>query len=357
MSSSDASVVVPEQAGIRESQPEFLKKPQQSNVLGKYQPYLEYKDSDVEWVGDFPKNWLIKPLFGVASTDLVRNEDGKEDNVLSLSYGNIVRRDVEKNFGLLPESFNTYQIVNSGDLILRLTDLLNDKRSLRVGHVKEKGIITSAYLKLVVNPKHLDDRYLYRLLHSYDTTKVFYAMGGGLRQSMKFEDMRRLLVLVPSIQEQRQIAAFLDHETTKIDTLIEKQQQLIKLLKEKCQAVISHAVTKGLNPGAPMRDSGVEWLGKVPEHWVVSKFGYISQVVRGGAPRPAGDPTLFNSDYSPWVTVAEITKDDEIYLTETETFLTKKGSDQCRVFKSGTLLLSNSGATLGGNRSQLFLGG
>jgi type I restriction enzyme S subunit len=86
---------------------------------------------------------------------------------------------------------------------------------------------------------------------------------------------------------------------------------------------------------------------EVPEHWDVSKFGYISQVVRGGSPRPAGDPTLFNGDYSPWVTVAEITKDDELYLTSTETFLTKKGSEQCRVFQTGTLLLSNSGATLG----------
>jgi len=154
-------------------------------------------------------------------------------------------------------------------------------------------------------------------------------------------------ILLPTYEEQVVVASFLDHETAKIDNLIEKQQQLIELLKEKCQAVISHAVTKGLNPDVPMKDSDVEWLGDVPEHWEVSKFGYISLVVRGGSPRPAGDPTLFNGDYSPWVTVAEITKDNEIYLDSTDTFLTKKGSEQCRVFKAGTLLLSNSGATLG----------
>src|SRR5690606_332202 len=90
-----------------------------------------------------------------------------------------------------------------------------------------------------------------------------------------------------------------------------------------------------------------EWLGEVPAHWTLSKFGYVSSVVRGGSPRPAGDPELFNGDYSPWVTVAEITKDENVYLEETETFLTKKGSDQCRIFKAGTLLISNSGATLG----------
>ena len=170
---------------------------------------------------------------------------------------------------------------------------------------------------------------------------------GTTRIRINLSELKKLKVPYPPLQEQTQIAAFLDHETAKIDTLIEKQQQLIELLKEKRQAVISHAVTKGLNPDAPMKDSGVEWLGEVPAHWDITKFGYISSVVRGGSPRPAGDPTLFNGDYSPWVTVAEITKDNDIYLNQTETFLTKKGSDQCRVFQSGTLLLSNSGATLG----------
>ena len=171
--------------------------------------------------------------------------------------------------------------------------------------------------------------------------------GGENRDGLNLELLGSIQCPRPSSEEQTQIAAFLDHETAKIDRLIEKQHALISLLKEKRQAVISHAVTKGLNPHAPLKNSGIEWLGQVPAHWKVSKFGYISSVVRGGSPRPAGDPTLFNGDYSPWVTVAEITKDDEVYLTQTETFLTKKGSDQCRIFASGTLLLSNSGATLG----------
>jgi len=171
--------------------------------------------------------------------------------------------------------------------------------------------------------------------------------GGDNRDGLNLELLGGIQCPKPSTPEQTQIAAFLDHETAKIDLLIGQQQELIRLLKEKRQAVISHAVTKGLNPHAPLADSGVEWLGQVPAHWNVRKFGYISSVVRGGSPRPAGDPTLFNGDYSPWVTVAEITKDDEVYLTQTETFLTKKGSAQCRIFAAGTLLLSNSGATLG----------
>lgn len=251
---------------------------QQQELAGKYPPYLEYKDSGVEWVGDIPCHWQSKPAFAVVMDECIKNSDGAESNVLSLSYGNIVERDVETNFGLLPESFNTYQIVNPGDIVLRLTDLQNDKRSLRVGRSTLQGIITSAYLKLSCGGE-LNDRYAYRLLHSYDTTKVFYGMGGGLRQSMKFEDFRRLPFLVPPLEEQCTIAAFLDYETTRIDRLIAKQQQLIELLKEKRQTVISHAVTKGLNPDAPMKDSGVEWLGQVPEHWVVSDLSYTLSAI------------------------------------------------------------------------------
>lgn len=251
-------------------------------MTGRYKSYPEYKKSEIEWVGCIPITWKIKPTFSVFDPSAVKNVDGKEDTVLSLSYGNIIERDVEKNFGLLPESFNTYQIVNDGDLILRLTDLQNDKKSLRVGRAKQRGIITSAYLKLQ-STALIDSRFAYRLLHSYDTTKVFYGMGGGLRQSMKFEDFRRLPIVLPSIEEQQKIANFLDHETAKIDTVIAKQEKLIELLKEKRQAVISHAVTKGLNPDAPMKDSGVEWLGDVPEHWDVKKIKHFGVVIGGFA--------------------------------------------------------------------------
>ncbi|QLQ63580.1 MULTISPECIES: hypothetical protein [Providencia] len=148
-------------------------------MVGRYKVYPEYKDSGVEWVGEIPTYWFVKPTFSVFDPTVTKNTEGQESIVLSLSYGNIIERDVDTNFGLLPESFNTYQIVNDGDLILRLTDLQNDKKSLRVGLVKQTGIITSAYLKLKAN-KSIEPRFAYRLLHSYDTTKVFYGMGGGL---------------------------------------------------------------------------------------------------------------------------------------------------------------------------------
>ena len=154
-------------------------------------------------------------------------------------------------------------------------------------------------------------------------------------------------VTTPPAAEQTAIAAFLDRGTGKIDELVAEQRRLMALLKEKRQAVISHAVTRGLNPAAPLQPSGIEWLGDVPEHWRVMPMRMIANVVRGASPRPAGDPRYFGGEDVPWVTVAEITKDNAVYLTETENFLTQEGATHSNLFRIGTLIYSNSGATLG----------
>lgn len=307
--------------------------------------YPTYKDSGVSWLGDVPNHWDVQPLYGSVVERLESNKGMIENNLLSLSYGRIVSKDISSNDGLLPESFETYQVVKPGDIVFRLTDLQNDKRSLRSAIVEETGIITSAYLAVIPHGPH--SKYLNYLFRAYDVTKVFYSMGGGLRQSMKFADLKRMPTLLPPLAEQTAIAAFLDLETEKIDALVAEQQRLIELLKEKRRAVISHAVTKGLNPDAVMKRSGVEWLGDLPAHWDVKPMRMIANVVRGASPRPAGDPRYFGGDVMPWVTVAEITKDDAVYLTETESFLTQEGSTHSNLFRSGTLIYSNSGATLG----------
>jgi len=235
--------------------------------------YPKYKESGVEWLGEVPEHWQVEPLYGTVTERAESNEGMVEENLLSLSYGRIVRKDITSNDGLLPESFETYQIVRPGDVVFRLTDLQNDKRSLRSALVEETGIITSAYL--AVTPISANSRFMSYLFRSYDTAKVFYSMGGGLRQSMKFADLKRMPTVLPPTTEQIQIAAFLDRETAKIDGLVAEQQRLMELLKEKRQAVISHAVTKGLNPDAPMKPSGVEWLGEVPAHWEVTRMAAV----------------------------------------------------------------------------------
>lgn len=241
----------------------------------RFPQYPAYQASRVEWADPIPRDWTVRPLFTVLKERRYKNAGNREANVLSLSYGRIVQRDVESNFGLLPESFETYQIVEPNSVVMRLTDLQNDQRSLRVGRVVERGIITSAYVAL--DPREgIDPGYAYYLLHAYDLLKVYYGLGGGLRQTMKFEDLKRIPFLLPELGEQRAIAAMLGRETAKLDTLIAKQERLIDLLQEKRQAVISHAVTKGLDPKVPMRDSGVEWLGEVPAHWRVTRLKFAA---------------------------------------------------------------------------------
>ncbi len=247
----------------------------------EWRSYPEYKDAGVEWLDDIPEHWAVRPLFVALREREEKNVGLRVENVLSLSYGKIVPRNVESNFGLLPASFETYQIVRPGNIILRLTDLQNDKRSIRVGLVEQHGIITSAYLCLESGPSLLP-RFVHYLLLSFDLTKVFYNIGGGVRQSIKFETLRHLPILTPPLTEQRNVVAFLDRETQKIDNLIMKRERLIELLEERKTALISRAVTQGLDPEVPMKDSGVDWLGQIPGHWNAVRIRNVAESMQTG---------------------------------------------------------------------------
>ena len=241
----------------------------------QFKQYPSYKNSGVEWLGDVPDEWNIKRFNYVFKENKQKNIGLKETNVLSLSYGNIKEKNIDDNKGLLPESFETYQIIEPNDIIFRFTDLQNDKRSLRSAISKYHGIITSAYIG--VKTKENADFYNY-LFRAYDLQKVFYSMGEGMRQSLKMDELNRMPIVLPNKGEQEKIVSFLDIETARIDNLIAKQEKLIKLLEEQRKSVISHAVTKGLNPNAPMKDSGVEWLGEVPDHWMIPSSKYLLEI-------------------------------------------------------------------------------
>jgi type I restriction enzyme S subunit len=244
--------------------------------------YPQYKDSGVTWIGQMPAHWRIQPLLSIAPERYDSNAGMLEDNLPSLSYGRIVRKDIESNDGLLPESFETYQIVRPNDIVFRLTDLQNDKRSLRTAIVEEQGIITSAYV--AAKPSGINARYLNYLLRAYDVTKVFYSMGGGLRQSMKFSDIKRLPVIVPAVAEQTAIATFLDRETGKIDALIAEQTSSSPCLAKSVRPSFPMPSPRDWNPDVPMRDSGVAWLGEVPEHWRVCPLKFLVTFSSGGTP-------------------------------------------------------------------------
>lgn len=251
----------------------------------------EMKDSGIEWIGEIPKSWTITILSALFSERKCKNSGLTENNLLSLSYGNIVRKNIESNEGLLPASFETYNIIEPGNIVFRLTDLQNDKRSLRTGLCQERGIITSAYVTLQIRS---DDspRYMHYLFHTYDLCKVFYGMGDGVRQGMNYEDLKRLRILRPDRETQRRIANYLDRKCSQIDAIIARQQEVIEKLKAYKLSVITEAVTKGLNPNVPMKDSGVEWIGEIPEHWsIVPLTKQLESIVdyRGKTPEKVDD--------------------------------------------------------------------
>ena len=200
------------------------------------------KPSGEDWIGDVPEHWRIQPLFSVAKENKEKNISLSCDNLLSLSYGNIIRKDINSNYGLLPASFESYQVVQKGYTVLRLTDLQNDQCSLRTGYVEEKGIITSAYLALIPSTE-MDSKYFHYLLHAFDLIKVFYGLGSGLRQTLNFNDFKHLRVLMPPVEEQERIAAYLDEKIRQIDAAVADITSQIQKLKDYRRILIHDAVT------------------------------------------------------------------------------------------------------------------
>lgn len=211
-------------------------------VLGGLEDDVLKKDSGISWVGQIPVCWSVHPIYYYFGERKHINIDGAEANLLSLSYGNVVRKDINTTDGLLPASFNTYNIVEQNDIVIRPTDLQNDKKSLRTGLVKERGIITSAYIALRPLTR-LSSRYFRYLLHTYDLMKVFYNMGNGVRQSLNFSEFSKLMVIEPPFSEQEKIAEYLDARAKEIDLIIGKKSQQLDILANMRRATIFECVS------------------------------------------------------------------------------------------------------------------
>ena len=200
------------------------------------------KDSGIEWIGAIQKDWGSNTIAQLCSQVKCKNTGLQEKNLLSLSYGKVKRKSIDTVEGLLPESFDGYNIIEKDNIVLRLTDLQNDHTSLRVGLAEERGIITSAYLT-IRNRSNMCTKYLYYYLHSFDIAKGFYGMGAGVRQGLNWDGVKWLKVLVPSVSEQEHIVAFLDAESEKLDALIAKKQQYLSEIENYKKSLIYEYVT------------------------------------------------------------------------------------------------------------------
>ncbi|MGR5229210.1 restriction endonuclease subunit S [Photobacterium damselae] len=315
-------------------------------LSGKYAAYPEYKDSEVEWLGNVPSHWDV--FYGKRIFNTVRKKALETDEQLAAS----------QKFGVIPQALmmqlndSKVMLALKGTESFRHVDKNNFVISLRsfeggIEHSNYIGCVSPAYTVLTA-VKNIEPKYFKYLLKSAPYIAALQASTDSLRdgKSISFEQFGNIELPLMAVKEQTQIAAFLDHETAKIDTLIEKQQQLIELLKEKRQAMISHAVTKGLNPDAPMKHSGVEWLGDVPEHWGVVQAKYIADITRGAILRPVDDPRYF-SDKGDWayLNISDATKCDK-YLYDSKLKLSPLGSTKsARVYPDNVIITAS--ATIG----------
>ncbi|KCX91569.1 restriction endonuclease subunit S [Acinetobacter nosocomialis] len=214
----------------------------QQAVTKGLDPNVKMKDSGVEWIGEIPEHWEITVGMLAFSENKRRNKGMLEETVLSLSYGEIIIKPAEKLVGLVPESFETYQIVEPNDIIIRCIDLQNDKTSLRTGLSNYNGIITSAYLNLNVN-NLFSAKYLHYYLHMLDVTKVLYKFGSGLRQNLSYLDFKRLPIIKIPFSEQASIVQFINYKINQIDQAVELKKAEIVKLKEYKTTLINDAVT------------------------------------------------------------------------------------------------------------------
>ena len=311
--------------------------------MAKYQKYAEYKDSGVEWLGEIPSHWNLYSL--KRSVDKCTNgfwgnePDGRNDlcvlRVADFNRDNFTINEDKLTFrSVLPKEAES-RLLKKGDLLIEKSG--GGEKTL-VGCVvqfdKDFPAITSNFVAKMTPNVITDSKYLtYAFAHLYSGRVNF----PSIKQTTGIQNLDSEAYLMekfgfPSKNEQIQIAKFLDYETTKIDHLIEKQQQLIELLKEKRQAVISHAVTKGLDPNVPMKDSGVEWLGEVPEHWDTTKIKYVAELTPKKSEVSSNDNRLCTFVPMEKLKLGSLIKDEEKPISEVIGGYT--------YFKNGDLLLA-----------------
>ncbi|HCE2390008.1 TPA: restriction endonuclease subunit S [Vibrio parahaemolyticus] len=312
--------------------------------MSKYQAYPEYKDSVVEWVGDIPVEWEMWKLshayreIGSGTTPPTTSDEWFGGDIPWVTTGELretVINGTKKNVSEKTiDTFSALRVYPAGSIAMAMY-------GATIGRLGIFGVdaTTNQACCVMTASDVIDNKYLFYWLWAFRQDIINLSSGGG-QPNINQEKVASLKISAPIIDEQTQIANFLDHETAKIDTLIEKQQQLIKLLKEKRQAVISHAVTKGLNPLAPMKDSGVEWLGEVPEHWGVSSLGYYASLNTGATP-DRSNSSYWEGDV-PWIKTGEV-KYETIYKTEESISKLAVKQTSVQLSPPGTLLMAMYG--------------
>lgn len=299
------------------------------------QRYEKYKDSGVDWIGEIPEGWFQEPFSSVFSLKSIVNNKNEELLSVYLDKGVIRFSDVsEKRTNVTSEDLSKYQLVNEGDFVL------NNQQAWRgsVGISFYRGIVSPAYIVLAVK-NNFDFRFLNYLLRnrSFVTHYLLCSKGvGTIQRNLYWPQLKRVYLIFPSLEEQQTIATFLDDKTAKIDQTIANKQKEIELLKERRQILIQKAVTKGLDDTVPLKDSGVDWIGEIPEHWEVRKVKYILKE-RNERSSDGNEPLLMMSQTYGLVVRADYHSKSEV----------AKSSEGNKIVRKGDLVFNKLKAHLG----------
>ena len=299
--------------------------------------YDSYKDSGVEWLGDVPSHWELKRL-----KQLFVEKKHKQNlslNCGAISFGKVIEKDDDK---VTEATKRSYQEVLKGEFLINPLNLNYDLISLRIALSEIDVVVSAGYIVLKAK-QIINKKYFSYLLHRYDV-EYMKLLGSGVRQTINYGHISDSILVAPPLSEQQKIAQFLDDKTAKIDQAVDLAEKQIALLKEHKQILIQNAVTRGLNPDVPLKDSGVEWIGQVPEHWEILSIKRLSQVKRGASPRPIDNPKYFDNDgeYA-WVRISDVTASN-MYLLETTQKLSNLGKSYSVPLMPGSLFLSIAGS-------------
>ncbi len=242
------------------------------------------KNSGIEWIGEIPEGWEVAPVRSCFDEVRTKNTDGQEQNALQFKSGNIISK---TNFNAsmddyVADTITNYTVVLPDTVMINGLNLNYDFKSLRVALVKEKGVITSAYLAIFPDRKKISPQYATYLFKGYETKMAFHNMGAGIRKTLGYKEFKNQPLLLPSEKEQNKISAYLDSKCSHIDIMLSKIRSSIEEYKKLKQAVITQAVTKGVRGEREMKDSGVEWIGEIPKEWVIQKIKSISSRINVG---------------------------------------------------------------------------
>ena len=303
--------------------------------MSKFKRYERYKDSGVEWIGEIPEHWGIIKLKFLSTIFKGKNlkeltDEWREEILPYLSMEYLRNSGDTLTLYAYPEK--NLVTVNNGDILI-LWDGSN------AGEILEgkNGILSSTMAKIV--PNNIVTRYLYWFLKGIEKFFKGNTVGMGIPH-VNGEILKNHLVLLPNLEEQNSIANFLDQKTAEIDSLIADKKKLIELLQEKRQAIITEAVTKGLNPNVKMKDSGIEWIGEIPEHWEIKPLKRIFKIVNGGTPS-SSEESYWNGDIT-WITPNDLSNLTEIYIKDSERKITKDGLHNCsaKIVPKGSIVIS-----------------